>query len=230
MIKTNAFLKEKRNFYISFFILAVVLILNFSALHTVKDAMASQRHVPITCVQRNDNIVALTCNLTSDSNIELILEKLGTNKATFFISQDYIHENPDTVKEIINKGHTIGLLESQLKNMERNSIFDLMSERIEETTQITGVNCNLIRIEHNRYDGESINAILSIGLYPVQWSTDSSADDFSSGDIILINEECDYERLFANIEKNGCKTTTVDDLLIKGSYCVDINGTMIPVI
>lgn len=221
--------KTKRNLYISFFVLAAVLVLNFSALRTVKDAMASQRHVPIACVQCDDNAVALTCNLTKEQDAELILQKLGNSKATFFASRDYISENPDTIENIVKNGHTIGLLESQMKNMERSSIFDLMSQQIEETARITGINCNLIRIENNRYDGESINAIFNIGLYPVQWSADSSADDFSSGDIILLNADCDFEKLFAKIEKNGCKTTTVDNLLIKGSYSVDINGTMIPI-
>lgn len=223
----NAFLKKKSTLILSVILITGVLVLNLTAQISVRETMASLRHVPISRVQTDKNAVALTFNLTESDSADLILSKLGGRKATFFVSREYLYLHPEKVKEIADKGHGIGLLESQLKNSERAVVFDLLADRIEETAAITGVGCNLIRIEQNKYDGEGINAIYSLGLYPVQWSADGYSESFHKGDIILVEDIAELDRLLERIEKSGYATVPAEDLLIKGSYSVDIDGTML---
>jgi len=219
----------KKSYLITAILLALsVSILNYYAQSSVKSAMAVQRHIPVSSIQTATNCVALTYNMNEESNVDIILSKLKNNKITFFISDEYFHRYPMRVQKIIDSGHSVGLLERQLKKVDRTVLFDTLANCIEEMSFLTCINCNTVRIETNRYDSEAINAIYSIGLYPVQWSATDSNQKFKSGDIILITDNCNYDLLFKNIEKSGCKIATVNNLLIKDSYYVDANGTMIP--
>lgn len=226
--KMNEFFSKKRTLVLSVIIILSVFALNLTAQRSINEAMAALRHIPISRVLTDKNAVALTFNLTADDNADLILSRLGSRKATFFISREYLYLHPEKVKEIADKGHGIGLLESQLKNTERAVIFDTLSERTEETAAVTGVNCNLIRIEQNKYDGDGISTIYSLGLYPVQWSADGYSEHFNKGDIILIENIAKFESLLESIEKSGYAAVPAEALLIKGSYSVDIDGTMLP--
>lgn len=226
--KMNAFFRKNGTLFISVILILSVFVLNMTAQKSIHETMASLRHVPISRIQTDRNTVALTFNLTESDNVDLILKKLGSRKATFFISREYLYLHPEKVREIADKGHGTGLLESQLKNTERAVIFDKLADRIEEAAAMTGVNCNSVRIEQNKYDGDGISAIYSLGLYPVQWSADSYSENFRKGDIILAENTAELDRLLEKIEKSGYTTVPAEDLLIKGSYTVDINGTMLP--
>ena len=207
---------------------ALVLVTLSGAVFTADkavEAMAAKRHVPICCVETGEKKIALTFDLTESSDAERIEKSLKGETATFFISEDYFEKNPQNVKELCDSGHEIQLLEENLKGKTKEEIYDRLSQRIERTSLVLGMNCDKVRFYQNLYDNNSVKAIYSLGIYPVQWSADSSAEYFSAGDIIRADEDANVESLITSLKNDGYAFVTVSELLYKENYRIDMNGT-----
>lgn len=205
-----------------------VLITSFAVKLTVKNTIADKRYIPIQCVQNTDRRVALTYNITDDSDIDRILTETENEKVTFFADSDYILSSPSDIQKIIQSGNQIALLEKNLKNKTKEEIYDRLAQEFETSGQVTMQNIDVIRFENSLYDNNSVKAVFSLGLYPVQWSATGLEENFSDGDIILITDDTDIKKLLQSIKKDGFRTETVSNLIIKGEYKVDINGEMMP--
>lgn len=207
---------------------ALVLVTLSGAVFTADkavEAMAAKHHVPICCVETHEKKIALTFDLTESSDAERIEKSLKGETATFFISEDYFEKNPQNVKELCDSGHEIQLLEENLKGKTKEEIYDRLSQRIERTSFVLGMNCDKVRFYQNLYDNNSVKAVYSLGLYPVQWSADSSAEYFSAGDIIRADEDTNVESLITSLKNDGYDFVTVSELLYKENYRIDLNGT-----
>lgn len=207
---------------------ATVLITSFAVKLTVKNTIADKRYIPIQCVQNTDRRVALTYNITADSDINRILTETENEKVTFFTDSDYILSFQSDIQKIIQSGNQIALLEKNLKNKTKEEIYDRLAQELETAGKVTMQNIDIIRFENSLYDNNSVKAVFSLGLYPVQWSATGLEENFSDGDIILITDDTNIKKLLQRIKKDGFRTETVSNLMIKGEYKVDINGEMIP--
>ncbi len=205
---------KKRNIITVFSILLTVtfLITTFCFV-AVKSVTASVHKMPVTSVKTEENKVALSVNVYKNTDIDAVLEALGDTKATFFISEEFEFLHGDKVKQLIADGHTIGILEEKLTDKTDNEINDRMAERIEKNSYLTGKNCQFVRFKSDSYDTESIKAVYSLGLYPVQWSTDDTTENVAPGDIILITGESEVKDFIKKITDDGFETTTVDGLI-----------------
>lgn len=54
--------------------------------------------------------VSLIFLVEDDDNINMIVQSLNKNKASFFVNLDWFEKNNETIMELISKGHTIGNL------------------------------------------------------------------------------------------------------------------------
>lgn len=222
----SAFFRKNSDLLLSIFIISAVLLLNFTAHSSVSDVIASQKQTPILCVQTQQNAVSVTFDVKSGCDTDCIAKELGDSKAAFFVSTGFLEQNPEKAAELIAGGHSVGLLENGLKGKSREKILELLTKDLRLFSEKTGCECRLVRFENNIYDGKCVNTAFSLGLCPIQWSADSSAENFSAGDIILAESTDGISELLLKIKKDGCRTAAVDDILIDKPYYVDINGVM----
>lgn len=222
----SRFFDKNSDLLLSIFIIAAVLALNFTAHSSVSDAMASQKQTPILCIKTDRSVISITFDVKSGCDTERIMKELGEYKASFFVSRRFLEQNPEKVKALISGGHSVGILESSLKGKSREKMLDTLTQDIRLFSEKTDCTCRLVRFENNIYDGKSINIAFTLGLYPIQWSADSTADNFSQGDIVFANCTDSISELINKIKKDGCEPAAVDDIIIKNPYYVDINGVM----
>ena len=95
-----------------------------------------------------------------------------------------------------------------------------MAERIEKQSYLTGINCRLVRFVKNGYDYNCIKTVLSLGLIPVQWSTDDTTESLERGDIILITGESEVKGFIKKITSDGYEIVTVDGLILKNNNSI----------
>ncbi len=193
----------------------------------IKAVMSTLRQDPITSVSTEEEKVALSINVRKNTDIDYYLDILGETKATFFISEDFEVSNGEKVIEIARLGHDIGLLEDNLKGKTRKEINDRLAQRIERIAFLTKKNCDLVRFDNNSFDSNCVDAVFSLGLYPVQWSTDDTAENFSSGDIILVTGESEINDFIKKTTADGYEITTVDAMILRKNYVIDLGGEQI---
>ena len=167
------------------------------------------RTVPITSVSSTKDEVALTVNVYEYTDVDAYLEIFKNAKATFFISEEFQETCPEKVMQIIESGHSIGILEKKL-NVSKNELYDRLAARIERMARLTDRNIDFIRIDKD-CDEDIIKNIYAIGLLPVQWSEDD--DDFSRGDIVLITDIKTAEEAKKKSAADGIEAVTVDELI-----------------
>ena len=164
----------------------------------------------ITSVGTENSQVALTVNVYEYTDVGAYLDVFKKAKATFFISEAFQETCPEKVKLIIEKGHSIGILEKDEK-VSKNELYDRLAIRIERMARITGKNTDLIRVDEVDCEEYVIKNIYSIGLIPVQWSEDD--EDFSQGDIVLIKDIRTAEEAIKKSAADGLEAVTVDELI-----------------
>lgn len=158
-------------------------------------------------------------NITYVNEIVDILNKHNID-ATFFFSRNYISNNPDLMKKIINSGHSIGnhtVNHLSMPSLATKDKFDSYYSEIKETEiafmQATGKPMEkLFRYPMGEYSNRTMNIMKSMGYKSVFWSVaykDWDADynkeyslnnmkkQLHNGAIYLIHPKCkgNYEAL-----------------------------------
>ena len=204
-------IKKGRNFTVFNIIisLTVAVLLGFTVIAAERNRETGA--MAVTSVNTEDYKVALTVNVYEYTDVEAYLDVFKKAKATFFISEDFQETCPEKVKLIIEKGHSIGILEKYEK-VSKNELYDRLAIRIERMARITGKNTDLIRVDEDDCEESVVKNIYSIGLLPVQWSEDDA--DFSQGDIVLIKDIRTAEEAIKKSATNGLEAVTVDELIL----------------
>ena len=158
-------------------------------------------------------------NITYVKEIVDILNKHNID-ATFFFSRNYISNNPDLMKKIINSGHSIGnhtVNHLSMPSLATKDKFDSYYSEIKETEiafmQATGKPMEkLFRYPMGEYSNRTMNIMKSMGYKSIFWSVaykDWDADynkeyslnnmkkQLHNGAIYLIHPKCkgNYEAL-----------------------------------
>ena len=189
--------------------LTVAVLLGFTVIAAERNRETGA--MAVTSVNNVDSKVALTVNVYEYTDVEDYLELFRKEKATFFISEDFQEICPEKVKLIIEKGHSIGILEKDVK-VSKNELYARLAIGIERMARITGKNTDLIRVDEEDCEEYVIKNIYSIGLIPVQWSEDD--EDFSQGDIVLIKDIRTAEEAIKKSAADGLEVVTVDELIL----------------
>ena len=112
---------------------------------------------------------------------------------------------------------------------------------------VTGVRPTLVRLPYGDYDDNSINAVRSIGMEPIQWDVDSldwkdlSAADITQrvvskvqpGSIVLFHNAALHtpEALPGILEtliQDGYTFVPISQIILEGDYTIDHTGRQCP--
>lgn len=142
-------------------------------------AYATERQLPIYCVQRDQKVVAISFDAAwgneDTQHLIDILDRYDV-RATFFVVGDWVVKYPESVKALHDAGHEImnhSNTHAHYSRLSREEIIadvNACSDRIEA---VTGVRPTLLRPPYGEYDDNVITAIRAAGLEPIQWDVEA---------------------------------------------------------
>lgn len=216
--------KKLQHYYIFYFFLALVAVVTLNISFDNGTVMSLPYRDPITGIMTDERKTAFSVNVYENTDIDYLLEALGDTKVTFFVSEAFENLRGVKVTLIASLGHEIGILEDGMRGKTRKEVNDRLAERVERISFLTGKPCELVRFNNNSFDTNCVDAVFRLGLYPVQWATDDTAESFSPGDIILVTGESDIEEFIHKITADGYTLSTVGGMIIKRNYVIDLGG------
>lgn len=231
--------------------LALLLTLIFWATNSpaVVGVSASDRELPVYCVQREDKVVALSFDAAwGNEDTQTLIDILGKYNinATFFVVGQWVDKYPESVKALSDSGNEIMSHSddhahfAQLSAEQITANINASNDKIEN---ITGVRPTLFRCPYGEYNDTVIKTVNGMGMLPIQWDVDSldwkelSADDICSR--VLNNVKSGSIVLFHNAAKNtpealptiiesliadGYTIVPVSQILLSGDYYIDNTG------
>ena len=216
-------------------------------------ASASPRQLPIYCVQRDQKMLSISFDAAwGNEDTQQLIDIMARYevKATFFVVGDWVDRYPESVKALHDAGHEImnhSNTHAHLPQLSTQQIVDDLTACNEKIKAITGVCPTLIRPPYGDYDDNSIRAIRSMGMEPIQWDVDSldwkdlSASDITKrvtsrvcpGSIVLFHNAAKHtpEALPGIIETllaDGYTFVPISRLILTGTYSIDHTGRQCP--
>lgn len=235
--------------------LAVVLcmgIFRISDNDVAVAANASQRSIPIYCVDTDEKKVSISFDAAwGNEQTQNLLDTLEQYKvkSTFFLVGDWVRNYPDDVKNIAKAGHDVGNHSNTHPHMTELDVGGITSE-IEtcnsEIEALIGKKPTLFRPPYGDYDNNVVDTVMGMGMYCVQWDVDSldwknlSAEEMcsriknniKSGSIVLMHNGAEntpqaLPMIIDCIRDLGYEIVPISELLPKGEYTTDHTGMMI---
>lgn len=169
--------KIKRVAAISSMIAAAIAV-GAVAIVTSVGTQAAGRLLPIYCVERGDNKIALTFDVAwENSNTEELIDILDEYDATatFFITGDWCDRYPEDVERFYSAGHEIQNHSDQHPHVEGINVNDLISDTKEcsrKIEMITGKAPTLYRAPYGEYDDSLLTTINGMGMQVIQWDVE----------------------------------------------------------
>ena len=183
------------------------------------DASASQRQLPIYCVQRDQKLASISFDAAwGNEDTQQLIDILGRYqvKATFFVVGEWADKYPS--EEIA-------------------ADLNACNDKIQA---ITGVRPTLVRLPYGDYDDNAIRAVRALGMEPIQWDVDSldwkeiPAGEITErvtkkvqpGSIVLFHNAALHtpEALPAILEtliRDGYTLVPISQLILDGEYNTD---------
>ena len=149
------------------------------AILTSVGTQATERQLPVYCVERGDNKISLTFDVAwENSNTQELIDILDEYdaRATFFVTGDWCDRYPDDIKMFADAGHEIqnhSDVHPHVKGMNVNDLITDTKSASQKIKDITGTEPTLYRAPYGEYDDHVISAIRSMGMEPIQWDVDS---------------------------------------------------------
>lgn len=233
---------------ISVTLLCVAVVM---AIGGISQAFAESRKIPIYCVDRNDNYVAISFDAAwgADKTRQImdVCDSYGV-KATFFLVGFWVDKYPEMVAEIASRGFEIGTHSNthpQMSKLSADKCRDELVTSCRKLVDITGQPVKVFRPPFGDYDNKLIDAASELGLYTIQWSVDSldwkglsamqiaeRVQKAKSGDIILCHNNSDHivealPLIFEALKLKNLKFCPVGELIYLDNYYVDGSGKQI---
>ena len=243
------FLVIKAKYIVIAVICAVFLPLCFMyAARTVSVFNVGGREIPIYCVERDDNKIAVTFDCAwNDSDIDAILKTLDIYdcRATFFIVGDWAEKYPQSLLKIYNAGHEIGnhsYNHSDYTKMSAEALLADMDRCDAVIAEITGTKPSLVRAPSGGYNDTVVQVCDGRGTPCIQWSVDGidygdadpdgivmrATSTTKAGDIILLHNGTEHtaEVLPLILEKlsKTYEFSTVSDMIYTENFTIDHTG------
>ena len=225
----------------------------FTAIPRAITTAATQRDLPIYCVQKDSNVCALTFDAAwGNEDTQQLIDILGKYKvkATFFVVGEWVDKFPESVKALHDAGHEImnhsddHAYFTKLSADQIKAQLDSCNSKIEA---ITGVRPDLFRPPYGDYNDSVVSTVRNCGMYTIQWNVDSlDWKDLESSAIaerVLKRIEPGSIILFHNAAKNtpaalpsviegliqqGYTMVPVSQLILRDNYTMDHTGRQIP--
>ena len=178
-----------------------------------------------------------------------ILEKYKV-KATFFVVGEWVDKYPESVKALADAGHEVmnhSNTHAHYPQLSADQVVADLNACNDKIEAVTGVRPTLVRLPYGDYDDNSINAVRSIGMEPIQWDVDSldwkdlSAADITPrgvskvqpGSIVLFHNAALHtpEALPGILEtliQDGYTFVPISQIILEGDYTIDHTGRQCP--
>ena len=226
-------------------------VVTICAIGGISQAYAEGRKIPIYCVDRDDNYVAISFDAAwgADKTRQImdVCESYNV-KATFFLVGFWIDKYPEMVAEISSRGFEIGTHSSthpQMSKLSAEKCRDELTTSCRKLVDITGKPVQVFRPPFGDYNNQLIDVATELGLYTIQWSVDSldwkglsavqiaeRCQKAQSGDIILCHNNSDHivealPLIFEALQLKGLRFCTIGELIYTENYSIDSSGKQI---
>ena len=144
----------------------------------VVGASATQRQLPIYCVQKDYKVVSLSFDAAwGNEDTQQLIDILGKYnvKATFFVVGEWVDKYPESVKALHDAGHEImnhSNDHAHFNSLSTEEIIADLNACNDKIEAVTGVRPTLFRCPYGEYDDHVILATRSIGMEPIQWDVE----------------------------------------------------------
>ena len=214
---------------------------------------ATERQLPIYCVQKDYKVVSLSFDAAwGNEDTQQLIDILGKYnvKVTFFVVGEWVDKYPESVKALHDAGHEImnhSADHAHFNSLSTDEIIADLNACNDMIEGVTGVRPTLFRCPYGEYDDHVIAATRSIGMEPIQWDVDSldwkdlSATDITKrvtskvqpGSIVLFHNAAKNtpEALPSIIEyllQEGYTFVPISEIILKGEYTIDHTGRQCP--
>ena len=155
---------------------AMLYVVNHPA---IVGASATTRQLPVYCVARDQKVASLTFDAAwGNEDTQQLIDILGKYdvKATFFVVGEWVDKYPESVKALSDAGHEVmdhSDTHPHMSQLSREQIQADVTACADKIEAVTGVRPTLVRLPYGDYDDNSISAVRSIGMEPIQWDVDS---------------------------------------------------------
>ena len=225
-----------------------------SASPKVVGAAATERQLPIYCVQKDYKVVSLSFDAAwGNEDTQQLIDILGKYnvKVTFFVVGEWVDKYPESVKALHDAGHEImnhSADHAHFNSLTTEEIIADLNTCNDKIEAVTGVRPTLFRCPYGEYDDHVILATRSIGMEPIQWDVDSldwkdlSAADITKrvtskvqpGSIVLfhnaaLNTPEALPRVIEKLLQDGYTFVPISEIILKGEYTIDHTGRQCPV-
>lgn len=177
----KVYLLRKRHLMIGLGALLAAAIIWVVNVPSAVTASAATRQLPIYCVDRSDNLVAISFDAAwGNEDTQQLIDILAEYnvKTTFFVVGDWVDKYPESVKALHDAGHEVmnhSNTHAHYNSLSTEEIIADVNACNDKIEAITGVRPTLIRCPYGEYDDHVIAAIRSIGMEPIQWDVDTLA-------------------------------------------------------
>ena len=241
--------KHKRVLSALALLLAVTLIFWTVNSPVLVGASASQRQLPVYCVQRRDKVAAISFDAAwGNEDTQTLIDILNKYRihATFFVVGSWVEKYPESVKALSDNGNEVMNHSSshahfsQLTTEQIKADITSCNDRI---AAITGTAPTLFRCPYGEYDDHVITAVREMGMEPIQWDVDSldwkgiSAAEITQrvlqrvkpGSIVLFHNAAEHtpEALPDILEAliaDGYTIVPISQILLEGDTYIDNTG------
>lgn len=162
-------------------LLAAVLIFSAVCNPAFVGASATERQLPVYCVQRDGKYCSLTFDAAwGNEDTQQLIDILDTYgvKASFFVVGDWAEKFPESVKALHDAGHEVmnhSNHHDHFNQLSTDQIIADLNACNDKIEAITGVRPSLFRCPYGEYDDHVIAAVNSIGMTAVQWDVETLA-------------------------------------------------------
>ena len=216
-------------------------------------AAATQRDLPIYCVQKDSKVCSLTFDAAwGNEDTQQLIDILGKYniKATFFVVGEWVDKYPESVKALHDAGQEI------MNHSDNHPYFTKLSaEQIkiqlntcnEKIAAITGVTPILFRPPYGDYNDSVVATVRECGMYCIQWDVDSldwkdpTPDQICQrvlkrvqpGSIVLFhnaakNTPAALPSVIEGLIQQGYSMVPVSQLILRDNFTMDHTGRQIP--
>lgn len=241
-----------RRSYLAALMLSLAVVAIFYVInHPAVVGRDRQEHVlPIYSVSREEQVIALTFNLsaTEDQHTSRVLTALNQQEitATFFVTGQWVRENPQLALEMAQAGHELMNLSDDhglLRRLHGESLRENLLACSLVIYETTHTRPHFFRAPYGEYDSRLVETANSLGMTSVQWSIDSgdwrglTADAIVhqvlnrsfSGGIVLLHSNLPQTAvamplLLQQLQEAGYEILPLSQLIYQGEYVVSLSG------
>lgn len=235
------------------------LILAAAFLHSLPSTISVSTNVtgtelPITCVSRTDQKIALTFNLSGDNcDLSKLLQILEENQtpSTFFLTEAWVVRFPDDARQLVEYGHELGILGDNsvdFSSLDKEKLNAVLKSSRDKISDLTGYTPKFFRPPYGTYTNLLIRTASELGLQTVTWNIDSQdwkdygpeviagtikADpELSGGSILYFHADAKYtpqalDILLPSLLDSGYTFSLLSELLHEKPYHLNAHGCQI---